>query len=266
MLKEFGLQGKVAIVTGAGAGIGKGIVVALADAGADIVAADISESAANAAAEEIRKLGRKCLPVVADVSKADQVKKMVEQGIAEYGHIDILVNNAAVVRGVQPLVPLPHMGDKFRNVLREEDWRGSFDVDLHGTFLCTREVGPYFVKQKSGKVINITSYHAEHGFDYNAAYCAGKAAKARFTQCMAKEWARYNINVNAIGPGLTHTEMTDKYIFSNEKVRERTLAEIPLGRAGNTRDIGLLCVYLASEASSWITGQSIYIDGGQSIP
>lgn len=265
MLKEFSLEGKVAIVTGAGRGIGKGIALALAEAGADTVAVARTEHEINEVAKEIKQLGRRCLAVPTDITKEDQVQRMVERTISEFGKIDILVNNAGAITAVKPLVPLPHLGDRFPDVMAEEEWRGDFDVDLVGTFLCTRAVGPYLIQQKSGKVINITSSLVISGSDYNAPYCASKAAKAKFTQTLAKEWARYNINVNAIGPGLVHTPMTDEYIFSKEKIRERHLSHIPLRRAGMPRDIGLLAVYLASDASNWMTGQSLYIDGGQTI-
>lgn len=266
MIKEFSLEGKVAIVTGAGRGIGKGIALALAEAGADIVAAARTEHEINEVAKEIKQLGRRCLAVPTDITKKDEVQRMVEKAVSEFNKIDILVNNAAIVTAVKPLVPLPHLGDRFPDVMGEEEWNSGFDVDLHGAFLCTRAVGPYLIRQKSGKIINITSSHSIAGFDYNAAYCASKAAKMRFTQTLAKEWARYNINVNAIGPGLTHTSMTDQYIFANEKIREKHLSKIPLRRAGTPRDIGLLAVYLASDASNWMTGQSLYIDGGETIP
>ncbi len=266
MLKEFSLEGKVAIVTGAGRGIGRGIVLALAEAGADIVAVARTENEINEVAREVKKMGRRGLAVPTDITKEDQVQRMVEKTISEFGKIDILVNNAGAITAVMPLVPLPHLGDLFPKAMSEEEWRSDFDVDLIGTFLCTRAVGPYLIKQRSGKIINITSSLAIRGFDYNAPYCASKAAKTRFTQTLAREWARYNINVNAIGPGLTHTSMTDQYIFSNEKVREKHLGKIPLRRAGTPRDIGLLTVYLASDASNWMTGQSLYIDGGESIP
>jgi NAD(P)-dependent dehydrogenase (short-subunit alcohol dehydrogenase family) len=266
MLKEYSLEGKVAIVTGAGRGIGKGIALALAEAGADIVAVSRTERDINEVAKEIKQLGRRCLPVPTDITKEDQVQRMVERAISEFGRIDILVNNAAAVTAVKPLIPLPHLGNSFPDVMGEEEWRSGFNVDLHGAFLCTRAVGPYLIKQQSGKIINITSSHAITGFEYNAAYCASKAAKMRFTQTLAKEWARYNINVNAIGPGLTHTSMTDQYIFAKEKLRERLVNRIPLRRAGTPRDIGLLTVYLASDASNWMTGQSLYIDGGETIP
>jgi NAD(P)-dependent dehydrogenase (short-subunit alcohol dehydrogenase family) len=266
MLKEFSLESKVAIVTGAGRGIGKGITLALAEAGADIVAVSRTEHELKEVAKEIKELGRRCLPIPTDIIKEDQVQKMVQSTISEFGKIDILVNNAATITAVKPLVPLPHLGNSFPKVMAEEEWRSDFDVDLVGSFLCIRAVGPYMIKQKSGKIINITSSHAISGFNYNAAYCASKAAKARFTQTLAKEWARYNINVNAIGPGLTHTAMTDQYIFANEKIKERHLNRIPLRRAGTPRDLGLLAVYLASDASNWMTGQSLYIDGGETIP
>ena len=266
MLKEYSLEGNVAIVTGAGRGIGKGIALTLAEAGADIVVVSRTEREINEVAEEIHRMVRRCLSLPTDITQEEEVQRMVERAISEFGKVDILVNNAAAVTTVKPLVPLPHLGNSFPDVMGEEEWRSGFNVDLVGAFLCTRAVGPHMIKRQSGKIINITSSHAIAGFDYNAAYCASKAAKMRFTQTLAKEWARYNINVNAIGPGLTHTSMTDQYIFKKEKVREKHLSKIPLRRAGTPRDIGLLAVYLASDASNWMTGQSLYIDGGESIP
>jgi len=265
-LKEFDLHGKTAIVTGGSRGIGKGISLALAEAGADIVVAARSREAVEQAADEIHGLGRRSLPVPTDVTRADQIDIMVEKSMKEFGKIDILVNNAGR-SAPKPLVPLGYktiyseLVPGFDSVLTEEEWNEQIRMNLTAAFLVTRAVGPHMIKQKKGKIINITSNQAVKPFLYHIPYGSAKAGLNMFTKGLALEWARFNINVNAIGSGLANTELGKMYV-ENEKLKESTLRAIPLRRFTEAREIGLLTVYLASEASDNVTGQIIYCDGG----
>lgn len=258
MLQEYGLEGKVAIVTGAAQGIGRGISLTVAEAGADIVAVDIATREMEQTAGQIRALGRRCLTINADVTKKDPVQGMVERTISEFGKIDILVCNAGK-GGRRTVVPLPE-----HNLppVSDQDWYGQIDLNLTQILLCARAVGQHMIQRRRGKVIIITSAAAISKFDHNFIYCVSKAAAARFTQTLAREWGPYNINVNAIGPGWIVHERSKLLWESSEEYRKKELSSIPMGRTGTPRDIGLLVVYLASEASDFMTGQNIYIDGG----
>ncbi|MFC1945664.1 SDR family NAD(P)-dependent oxidoreductase [Chloroflexota bacterium] len=274
MLREFSLKDRVAIVTGAGRGIGKGIALTMAEAGADISAVDINTGEIKALADQIGKLGRKCLPVTADISRDDDVQEMIDKTIARFGRVDILVNNAGIRGADKALIPLPDLPLSPRDGVTDfntpwslEEWRGLMNVDLDGIFLCTRAAGLHFVKQRSGRIINIASSYAAggRGSELNVPYCTAKAAVVRFTQALAKEWGPYHVNINAIGPGLVQTELSQELIMAKEEIREKYLARVPQQRFGKPRDIGLLAVYLAAPASSWMTGQIIYINGGETI-
>lgn len=268
MLKEYGLENKVAIVTGAGRGIGKAIALALAEAGADITVAARTVEQIEQTAEEIRKLGRRALVVLADVTKRDQVQNVVEQTGSQFGKIDILVNNAGM--GIlKPIAFTPgmklegwHVADSWDTPLTEEEWHQVINTNLTSAFLFAQAVGPHMLKQKKGKFINISSNSAELAPPYFSAYCVSKAGLSMFTRCLATEWAPYNICVNAVGPGSVLTELSTPVLDDPER-KEFILKSIPLGRMGETREIALLVVYLASEASNFLTGQTLYIDGGQ---
>lgn len=268
MLQEYSLEGKVAIVTGAGRGIGKAISLVLAEAGADIVAAARTVAEIEETAREVRALGRRALPIPTDVTRADQVQRMVEKTVSEFGKVDILVNNAGVSRPKQ-LVPLGDLKfpgwqrvSDLHSPLTEEEWQLTLDSNLTSIFLCTRAVGLHMVKQRKGKIINISSNSAELGVTYFVPYNTSKAAASMFTRCLAVEWAPFNINVNAIGPGDFHTRLSSKK-HETPEMREHMLSGIPLGRVGELRELGLLAVYLASDASNYMTGQTLYLDGGR---
>lgn len=258
MLKEFSIEGKVAIVTGAARGIGKGIAVTLAEAGADIVAVDRTTGENEQTASEVQGLGRRCLAITTDVTKEDQVQRMVSEAISKLGKIDILVNNAG--KGARRVV-VPLAGHNIHPIT-DEDWYDVLDLNLRAILLCARAVGPHIIERRKGKIIIITSAAAISAFDHNSLYCVSKAAAARFTQTLAQEWAPYNINVNAIGPTWTLTEGAKMMLEKSEEYRQKEMARIPMGRAATLREIGLLAVYLASDASDFVTGQNIYIDGG----
>ena len=258
MLKEYSLEGRVAIVTGAARGIGKGIALTLAEAGADIVTVDRNTEENEQTASDVQALGRRCLAITTDVTREEQVQQMVSQAISKWGKIDILVNNAG--KGSRRVVT-PLVEHNIRPIT-DEDWYSVLDLNLRAILLCARAVGPHMIERRKGKIIIITSVTAISAFDYNSLYCVSKAAAARFAQTLALEWAPYNINVNAIGPTWTLTEGAKMMLEKSEEYRQKEMARIPLGRAATPREIGLLAVYLASDASDFVTGQSIYIDGG----
>jgi len=258
VLKEFSIEGKAAIVTGAARGIGKGIAVTLAEAGADIVAVDRATEENEQTASEVQALGRRCLAITTDVTKEDQVQRMVSEAISKLGKIDILVNNAG--KGARRVI-VPLAEQNIRQIT-DEDWYDVLDLNLRAILLCARAVGPHMIERRKGKIIIITSAAAISAFDHNSLYCVSKAAAARFTQTLAQEWAPYNINVNAIGPTWTLTEGAKMMLEKSEEYRQKEMARIPMGRAATPREIGLLAVYLASDASDFVTGQNIYIDGG----
>lgn len=267
-MKEFSLNGKVAIVTGAGRGIGKAIALTLAEAGADIVAAARTEREIEKTAAEVRQLGKTCLAIPTDITKASDIQQMVDGTIDKLGRVDILVNQAGRAGGRKPLVPLPDYrpvwakdNPDFLTPINEELWHLVMNTNLTSMFLCARAVGPHLVRQNRGKVINMSSFVGSKAYPYQLVYSTSKAAVSMFTRCLALEWARYKINVNAIGPGYVRTQMTEP-ILKNEAARERLLRSVPLNRFGEPREVGLLAVYLASEASDFLTGQTIYLDGG----
>jgi 2-deoxy-D-gluconate 3-dehydrogenase len=250
MLREYNLQGKVAIITGAARGIGRGIALTMAEAGADIIATDIAEEYNQQTAAEIRKLGRQCLPLTVDVTKADQVQNMVNEAISRFGKIDILVNNAG--KGNRRVfVPLD---EQDISPMSDEDWDSVMQLNVKAILNCVRAMGPHMIERREGKIIIISSATAIASYDYNSLYCISKAAVARLTQTLAREWAPYNINVNAIGPSWTLTEAA-KYMLEQkgENYFRKEMSKIPLGRAATPREIGLLAVYLASEASDFVT-------------
>lgn len=268
---EYSVEGKVAIVTGAGRGIGKSIAITLAEAGADVTVAARTVKQIEQTADEIRRLGRKALVVPADISKSDQVKNVVEQTVSQFGKIDILVNNAGIDI-LKPIAFVPEMREKklpewqvaesWDTPLTEEEWHQVMDTNLTSAFLFAQAIAPHMLRQKKGKIINVSSTSSDLGTPYFSAYCVSKAGLSMFTRCLASEWAPFNICVNAVGPGVIVTEMSEE-VLQKPTLREFVLNFLPIGRFGETRDVALLVLFLASEASNFITGQTFYIDGGQ---
>ena len=260
----------MAIVTGGGRGIGEGISLTLAEAGADIVVAARTMEQIEQVAQKIRQLGRRCLPIPTDVTKEEQVQSMVDRTIAEFGKIDIMVNNAGGT-GIKPIVVPPGFESKmvrlipdFYSPMTSEDWHRVIDMNLTSVFLCCKAVGLHMIAQKKGKIINTSSFGAIRGSAYRTSYTASKAGVSMFTKSLALEWARYNINVNAIAPGSISTAMT-AWLHESERGKEQLIRSIPLRRLGEPREIGLLAVFLASDASNYITGETICIDGGSNL-
>ena len=267
-ISEFNLSDKVAIVTGAGRGIGKAISITFAEAGANVVAVARTQEQLQETAEEIHKMGRECLAFTTDVTNVTQIEEMISRTISRFGKLDILVNNAGTVirKGIVPIPEVKFPGWQLLtdadSIMSEEQWHHIVDTNLTSVFLCCRTVGPYFIQQKKGKIINISSSGADVGTPYYSAYNVSKTAVNMLTRCLALEWAPFNINVNAIGPGWIVTDMTASR-RRNTELREQMIRDIPLGRMGEPREVALLAVYLASSASDFLTGQTIYLDGGE---
>jgi len=242
-----GLAGKVAMVTGAAQGIGKAVALLLARNGADIIVADINLEKAEETAKEIQALGRKALAVKVDVGNLDDVIRVVQTVLEEFSQIDILVNNAGINR------------DKLILRMTEEDWDTVLKINLKGTFNCTKAVVRHMSKQRSGKIVNIASVVGEMGNAGQANYAASKAGVIGFTKTVAREFAQRGINVNAIAPGYIETPMTDVLA---EKVKEELRRLIPMERLGKPEDVAEAVLFLVSEASSYITGQVLNVNGG----
>lgn len=246
----FSLKNKVAIVTGAGRGIGRTIALAYAHAGACMVVVDIDFEGAHRTAEELENSGGKAIAIKADVANPEEVQEIVDTTLDRFGGLDILVNNA----GVTKMAPCEEYS--------LSDWERVIDVDLKGVFLCSQRAGRVMIKNRKGKIINIASIAGQVGTVDNAiAYKSAKGGVINFTRGLAVEWGKYNINVNAIGPGMVVTEFTTARL-SNDEYRNYWLRETPLGRFLKMEDLRGVAIFLASPASDMITGQTIFVDGG----
>ena len=241
------LAGKVALVTGAAQGIGKAVALLLARNGADIVVSDINLEKAEETAKEVQTLGRKALAMKVDVAKLGDVEKMVGAILAHFGKVDILVNNAGIAR------------DKLILRMTEEDWDAVLNINLKGTFNCTKAVVRHMSKQKSGKIVSIASVVGEMGNAGQGNYAASKAGVIGFTKTIAREFAQRGINVNAIAPGYIETPMTDAL---PEKAKEELKRLIPMDRLGKPEDVAEAVLFLVSESANYITGQVLNVNGG----
>jgi len=255
MTSMLPLQGKTAIVTGAGRGgrgIGQGIALALANAGADVlITARTNVADAEAVAEAVREAGTKGIAAPCDVSDAASVEALFSAALAQLsGRVDILVNNAGITR------------DGLLLRMSEEDWDAVLDANLKGTFLCTRAAAKLMIKQRSGRIINITSVMGQVGNPGQANYSASKAGIVGFTRTVARELGSRGITVNAVAPGFIETNMTDAL---KEEARAQILTKVPLNRLGTPEDVGGVVAFLASDAASYITGQVITVDGGMTV-
>lgn len=246
ILDRFSLNGRVAIVTGSGQGIGKGIALAFAEAGADLVCVDITLERAEITGSEIEHLGRQALAVACDAREADQVDMMVNKARTEFGHIDILVNNAG--------------GTSFKPAMKTglRSWETVIRENLTTTFLCSKAVAAVMLEQKAGSIVNISSRESQIPSPGMIAYGAAKAGVNSLTKTLAWELAPH-VRVNAILPGAVWTEGSAPVL---EPVRDRIIAGTPLKRIGTPEDIALAALYLASSASDWVTGKLFEIDGG----
>ena len=245
----FNFSGKTAIVTGAGRGIGRVIALGLAEAGANVVLCSRTKAEIDGVADEIRKKGGKALSVVTDLTVHEQLENLVNATIKEFGRIDILVNNAArsFLRGLLDL--------------REDGWDKCFNTNVKAVWLLSRLVARQMIEQKSGKIVNITTVGADKAEAGMAAYGCSKAALKMLTRCMAREWAQLGINVNAVAPGFTRTDFS-KPIWSNPEIEQLIRKTIPKGKIGEPEDVVGAVLFLASTAADYITGDTIYVDGG----
>jgi len=250
ILEKFSLKGKSGIVTGAGSGIGKGMAKGLVQAGAELVIASRNKEKLEAAAEELRQFGRAVIPVRTDMAKIEDIKNLVDRTLKEFGKIDFLFNNAGIIRR-SPCEDYT-----------EKDWDDVLNINLKGPFFLAQAVARVMIAQKrKGKIINTTSLIAVQGGKTVPAYAASKGGLAQVTQTMANDWAKYNILVNAIAPGWVKTELTGPLLQNKERNAEIS-ARIPLGRWADPEELAGAAVFLASDASDYITGQTIYVDGG----
>ena len=247
------LENQVTIVTGGGTGIGRSIALEFAKAGADIIVASRRLSVLKKTAKEIEAIGRHSLCITTDVSQKTAVDNMVQKVMAEFGKIDILVNCAGVSSTLEPLLELD-----------EDDWDRSININLKGCFLCSQAVGKIMVKPKRGNIINIASVSGFRPGEGDGIYNIGKAGVIMLTQVLAKQLAEYHIRVNAIAPGMTMTPLSEVRL-SNQDTRRKWENFIPLGRIGEPDDVANSALFLASEASSHITGHTMIVDGGQML-
>jgi len=246
----FSLRGKRAIVTGASRGIGEAIAKGFAEAGADLVLISRNLSALEEVAKEIERFGRKAIPISADIGNSEDIEKAIEMTLKVFPRIDILVNNA----GISPIL-------KKAEEMTLKEWEEVVRVNLTGTFLFCQAAGRVMIQQGGGKVINMVSVGAVVGFQRQIAYCATKGGILQLTKVLAIEWARHNIQVNAIGPAYLETELT-KGMRESKIISENLLRRTPMGRFGKPEEIVGAALYLASDASSYVTGQTLFVDGG----
>ena len=241
------LNEKVAIVTGSTKGIGKEIALAFARQGAKVVVSGRSAERATQVCEEIKAAEGSAVAVVGDVAQMDDAQALIDKTVETYGRVDVLVNNAGITR------------DNLLMRMKESDWDEVININLKGTFNCIKSITRQLMKQRSGRIINITSVVGQMGNAGQANYSASKAGIIGLTKSVAKELASRNITCNAIAPGFIETDMTG---VLDEKTREALLGQIPLGRLGQVDDVAKAAIFLASDDAAYITGQTINVDGG----
>jgi 3-oxoacyl-[acyl-carrier protein] reductase len=242
------LEGKVAIVTGSARGIGAEIALLLGREGADIVGCDVNYPELEQLLDRVKSYRRQVLAFKTDISNSRDVQQMISSTMEKFGKIDILVNNAAI--------------SSFESLEEssEKDWEKMLDVNLKGTFICSKAVIPIMKKQKYGKIVNITSLAGEvGGIESSAPYSASKAGVICFTKTLAKYMASFNVNVNAVAPAMIQTHMID--VLPKERI-DAFIQKIPLGRLGKPKEVAEVVLFLASEKSDWITGETVNINGG----
>jgi NAD(P)-dependent dehydrogenase (short-subunit alcohol dehydrogenase family) len=249
---DFSLKGKVALITGASRGIGQAVAIGLAQAGADIAIASRKLPDLEKVAEQVRKTGRKCLPVAAHVARVEEINNLVGQVMAEYGKIDILVNNAATN---------PTMASAMD--VDERAWDSIMNLNLRGLFFLSQAVARLMKEKGGGKIINISSI-AGISPDLLPVYSISKAGVIMATKVMAQQWAQYNIRANAVAPGLTKTRFSEA-LWNNPDILKLAMGKTPMARVAEPEEMVGAVIYLASDASSYVTGQVIAIDGGTTI-
>jgi len=248
---DFSLDGKVALVTGGSRGIGKAAALGFAEAGADVVVASRKLPDLEEVAEEIRKLGRKSLAVEAHVGRLEERKQLVTRVKEEFGRIDILVNNAGTSPALSPVLDL-----------EERLWDTVLNLNLKAAVFLSQGVAKVMKEHGGGKIINVASVAGYRHETHNATYAVSKVGVIMATRIMAQEWAQYNIRVNAIAPGHVHTRLGDSIFAAVPGYEEEFLQRVPMGRIGEPEEIVGAMIYLASDASSFVTGETIVVDGG----
>ncbi len=259
-LADFDLTGRRVLVTGAGRGIGKGIALVMAEAGADVAVTSLGQPNADKVAEEVRALGRRGFGFAADGTSVDSMQAIADAAIEALGGLDVLVNCVGdSIGGAVAATP-----DGKARVMSEADWHRVVDINLTQAYVGSHVFAPHLLAQGSGCAINVSGIAAIRAAANQAAYAASKAGLTRMTEVLAQEWAPYRVRANAIAPG----QFTDPEQVTPEQYEERERAgapRVPLGRLGRMRDVGLLAAFLASDAAWYITGQTIALDGGRSI-
>lgn len=246
------VDGKVALITGGGSGIGKAIAEGLAHFGADVIITEITPKMelGNSVAKDIaEQYGKKVIALPLDLPDLKSIQAMTDAAVAQMGKIDILVNNA----GIQIAKPALEV--------TEEDWDKVLDTNLKGAFFCSQSVAKQMIQQKSGRIINMASQNGMIGYFKRAAYCSAKAGMVNLTRVLAIEWAEYGINVNAIGPTFIRTPLAEQ-TFKDKAIYDDIISRIPLHRVGEPEEIIGAVVYLASDASTLVTGHTLMVDGG----
>lgn len=244
-------ENKVAVVTGGSRGIGQAIAIRLAKAGCNVaIFYSSNQSAAQETIKKIQETGKNGIALQVDVASSEQVDQAMKEVLSSFGKIDILVNNAGITR------------DNLLIRMKEEDWNDVIDINLKGVFLCTKAIARTMMKQRSGRIVNISSVVGVSGNPGQANYVAAKAGVIGLTKSNAKELASRGITVNAVAPGFIKTDMTS---VLDEATKDTLLNEIPMGRFGNPEDIAEAVAFLSSDEASYITGQTIHVDGGMVI-
>jgi NAD(P)-dependent dehydrogenase (short-subunit alcohol dehydrogenase family) len=247
---RFDLQGRTALVTGAARGLGRAISLALAHAGADIALGLRNVNTGGDLVREIQELGRKALPLQMDMSKLDQISAAINQAAAHFGKLDILVNNA----GIAP--------DNLAENVTEKDFDATLAINLKGTFFASQAAGRIMIRQKYGRIINMSSQAGFAALPTESIYCMTKAGIAHLTKCLAVEWGKYNITVNAVAPTFIHTPGTEEYLSVPENRTDTVERIAALHRIGEPMEVAGAVVFLACDAASLITGHTMLIDGG----
>jgi len=248
----FSLKGRVALVTGASRGIGRAIAMAFGDAGADVACCARSQEQVDQAAGEIRARGGRAVGLRLDVTRTQDIERAVSEAESALGPVHILVNNAGIIL------------EKKTVEVTDEDWDIVLATNLTSMFRLARAVVPGMIARHGGKIINVGSMYGPIGVPRYAAYCASKAAVEALTRSLGTEWARHGIQVNCLAPGYMNTDIP-REALADEKTRTLFLSKVPARRIGEPEEVGPLAVYLASAASDFMTGQTLYLDGGQTI-
>jgi 2-deoxy-D-gluconate 3-dehydrogenase len=258
--REFDISGRKVLLVGASRGVGKGIAVVLADAGAEVAIASLNHMSARRAADDIAAAGGKAAAYAVDATKCIDMERLAGEVQSSFGSIDVLVNCVGdSIR--KPVVPRPGHAEEG---MTEQDWRTILDINLTQAFSACKAFGPHFLQQGRGSVINVSTSIAAFRAAGRSAYIAAKGGVINFTESLALEWAPYQVRVNSIAPG-SFPDQTQQTPEQFSEVCARAAAQVPLGRAGRMREIGLLALYLASDASAFVTGQTWCIDGGAGL-